>query len=107
MTLYESAGKAVMPWNSLDAAEPIVDALPQQKIEICLCCPYCADSCDFCDGDGNPKQTGRAKRAYKRVEEIDTELLRDMMRLRKCNKTMCQALGVSKGTLIKAKKMLS
>ena len=97
MTLAESARRAVLPWNSLDALT--IEALPQQEIDICLLCTYHADACDRCDGKGNlAKDVGRPKK------EIDITLLREMLKLKRCNKEMCAALHVSEATLIKAKK---
>ena len=100
-TLYIGAQKAVRPWNSVDAGEPIRHELPQQKIEICLCCPLCADSCDFCDGNRFVKQKRGRRKA-----DVDTELLREMLVLRKCNREMCAALNVSKATLTRYKKQI-
>lgn len=96
MTLAESARNAVLPWFSTDADVGIklFEVLPQQEIDVCLQCELCAESCDKCDGRGNlSKGRGRS------VKEIDTELLRSMLRLRRCREEMCSALGVSKRTL--------
>ncbi len=101
MTLYESAAGAVLPWNSIDAGEPLFDALPQQEIEICLTCSFCAASCDQCDGKGNLRaKQGRPK------AQIDTEALREMLRLKRCNKEICAALNISKRTLARVKNNL-
>ena len=100
MTLYESASGAVWPWNSIDAGEPLLDALPQQEIEVCLMCEYCADACDHCDGKGNLTSRGRPPASY------DAAQLLEMMRLKRCNKDMCAALGISRKTLLKAKKAI-
>lgn len=103
MTLIDSARSAVHPWFSLDAEaeQDDFERLPQQRIEICLMCPHCAAACDKCDGDGNLRgERGRPRK------EIDVVLLREMMRLRKCNSAMCAALGVSKRTLNRAKNMI-
>lgn len=100
MTLYESAAGAVLPWNSIDAESALFDALPQQEIEVCLMCEHCADACDRCDGKGNLSVRGRPP------IQIDVAALREMMRLKRCNREMCAALGVSRKTLIKAKKTI-
>lgn len=97
MTLAESARSAVLPWNSLDALT--IDVLPQQEIDVCLMCALHADACDRCDGKGNlSASVGRPKK------EIDMSLLREMLKLKRCNKDMCSALNISEATLIKAKK---
>ena len=100
MTLSESAAGAVLPWFSLDAVNDNYDALPQQSIDICLMCERCASHCDHC-GDWNTKRMGRPRK------EIDTELLKEMMKLKRCNKEMCAALGVSERTLQRAKRALN
>lgn len=97
MTLAESARGAVMPWDSLDAETDLFEKLPQQKIEVCLMCQHSAAHCDICN-DWNAGKRGRPRK------EIDRELLREAMKLRRCNREMCAALGVSRGTLIKYKK---
>lgn len=99
MTLVESAQGAVYPWNSLDAGEPLYNELPQQSIDICLMCPHHAEYCDTCS-DWRTDKRGRPK------AKIDYEMLREMMKLRRCNREICAALGVGKDTLIKAKKHL-
>ena len=101
MTLKESAERAVLPWNSMEAESTIsFDALPQQSIDICLMCQHCASHCDICY-EWNTRRSGRPKK------EIDYDKLREMMALKRCNKEMCAALGVSKNTLIRAKKLLN
>ena len=102
LTLYETAARAVAPWNSVDAVSETSDfeRLPQQNIEVCLMCKHCAAYCDNCR-DWQGIKSGRPRK------EIDTELLREMMHLRKCNKECCQVLGISERTLQRAKKMLS
>lgn len=100
MTLSESAAGAVLPWNSLDAVNDSFDALPQQSIDICLMCKYSSAHCDHC-GDWNTKKMGRPRK------EIDTDLLREMLKLRRCNKDMCVALGISERTLQRVKKALN
>jgi hypothetical protein len=98
-TLTMSAMGAVLPWNSLDAESELFERLPQQRIEICLLCQHSASHCDVC-GDWNAGKRGRPRK------EIDRELLREAMKLRRCNKEMCQAIGVGRSTLINAKKDL-
>ena len=101
MTLYESVLGATLPWNSLDAQRKArIDVLPEQDIEICLSCRLRAEDCDRCDGKGNLATRGRPRK------EIDTELLREMLRLKRCRKDICAALGIGKDTLNKAKKEL-
>lgn len=101
MTLEESAMGAVLPWNSLYREDRrSYETLPQQEIDICLLCPLHATSCDKCDGERNVTTIGRPK------ANLDTELLRNMMRLRRTNKEMCAALNISEPTLIKAKKKI-
>ena len=100
MTLYESAAGAVMPWNSIDADDAMFDALPQQSIDICLNCSHAASHCENC-GDWNTKKTGRPRK------QIDTELLHEMLRLKRCNKDICTALGVSERTVQRIKKALN
>ena len=100
---YEKPIGAVLPWFSIDAKSDINDweKLPQQRIDVCLMCQHCASACDRCDGVGNLKSERKAKGRPKK--EIDTELLREMMQLRKCNSQMCAALGISNRTLVRAK----
>lgn len=102
MTLTESASRAVLPWRSLDAErdKDAIDRLPQQNIEICLSCEHCASHCENCR-DWQGIKSGRPRK------EIDIELLREMLHLRRCNREMCAALGCSERTLQRAKKMLS
>ena len=103
--LVRSALSAVPPWRSPDS-EPgrgreWYERIPQQKIDICLMCPFCADSCDVCDGNGNLHgKRGRPKK------EIDAELLREMLKLHRCREDICTALGVSAATLDRAKQEL-
>lgn len=102
-TLYEKLSLSVPPWRSLEAISAFKDddpllALPQQEIDVCLMCEHCADACDRCDGKGNLGQKrGRP------AKEIDTAKLRDLLRLRVCNREMCAALGVGERTLQKYK----
>lgn len=99
MTLMESAAGATLPWNSIDAASAMFDALPQQSIDICLMCPHHAEHCDVCS-DWNTEKRGRPK------AKIDYDMLREMMKLRRCNREICAALGVSERTVQKLKKEL-
>lgn len=99
MTLYESAAGAVLPWRSIDAASDQFDALPQQSINVCLNCPHAASRCDNC-GDWNTKKIGRPRK------DIDMELFREMLRLKRCNREICKALGVSERTVQHMKKSL-
>lgn len=100
MTLSESAARAVLPWNSLDAVSDQFDALPQQSIDICLMCCHAASRCDHC-GEWNTTKIGRPRK------EIDTELLREMLRLKRCNREICAAFGVSERTVQRLKKTLN
>lgn len=104
LTLYDRTQNAVLPWYSPDAESDFYEfeRLPQQKIEVCLLCPLQATDCARCDGQRNLK---RERRGRPKIE-IDTEQLREMMRLRLCNKEMCAALGVKRDTLIRAKKLI-
>lgn len=99
-SIYESASGAVLPWKSPDAGSPLYDALTQQEIDVCLMCPHHASACDHCNGDGRPRTMGRPRKQY------DAALLREMLRLRKCNAEMCAALGISRNTLAKAKEQI-
>lgn len=101
MTLYESALTAVLPWNSVDASDDTSDFenLPQQSIDICLMCEHCADACEYC-GDWNTSSSGRPR------ARIDYALLREMMKLKLCNRACCAALGVSERTLQRTKKRI-
>lgn len=100
MTLSESAARATLPWNSIDAGSAMFDALPQQSIDICLMCQHSASHCEHC-GEWNTKKTGRHRKEY------DADLLREMMTLRRCNKDICAALGVSERTLRRIKNALN
>lgn len=100
MTLAESAAGACLPWNSIDAESDLFDALPQQSIDICLMCSHCADHCDHC-GEWNAKRHGRPRK------EIDTDLLREMLTLKKCNREICAALGISTRKLQYMKKEMN
>lgn len=104
MSLYDAARGASLPWNSKDAprkrASPSFDSLPEQNIEICLNCQLCASSCDRCDGYGN--LTGKRGRP----STIDTDQLREMLTLKRCNREICTALGISARTLQRAKKQI-
>ena len=97
-TLYDTLQRTVPPWRSLDAVSGSFPSLPQQDIDICLCCEHCAEACDRCDGRGNlTAPTGRSPGRPRK--EIDTATLRRMLRLRRCNREICAALGVSERTL--------
>ena len=100
---YENPISAVRPWFSIEAKGDVNDweRLPQQRIDVCLMCPFCAASCDRCDGRGNvgPERAGRGRPR----KEIDYTKLREMMQLKKRNSEMCMALGVSNRTLVTAK----
>ena len=99
-TLYESARGAVLPWNSIDAATAL-ETLPQQEIDVCLACPHRADACDKCNGNGElSKNVGRPQK------EIDLALLREMLKLKRCNTEMCAALNISIGTLMREKRKI-
>lgn len=99
MELLQMADGAVAPWNSTEAESGFFERLPQQEIDVCLFCLHQAEYCDNCnDWTRGKEKPGRPKK------EIDRELLRKMMRLRRCNKEMCAALGISVGTLSKYKK---
>lgn len=103
MTIVESASNAVRPWFSLDAITDGDDSyyrLPQQSIDVCLMCKHCAEHCEHC-GDWNTQRRGR-KRA-----EIDMELLKEMMKLKRRNSEMCASLGINERTLQRAKKALT
>ena len=104
LTLYESAASAVAPWNSVDAENDISDfeRLPQQKIDFCLICPLCASDCDRCDGNRRLKRLNSGRPA----KEIDSEMLREMLRLRRTNKEMCAAFGIGRTRLIEEKRKL-
>ena len=99
MTLEDSARGAVLPWNSTDREEKSdYSVLPQQKIDICLLCPLHASSCDKCDGNRKLKMgVGRPR------IEVDTDLLREMIRLRRTNKEMCAELGINQKKLQREK----
>ena len=95
--------KATPPWFSIDAKNDVDDweRLPQQSIDVCLMCQHCASACDRCDGTGNLREErGRPGRPKK---EIDTKLLMEMMKLKRCNAECCAALGISNRTLVRAK----
>lgn len=100
LSLYESAQGAVMPWNSLDALTAL-ETLPQQDIDICLMCPHHADACDNCDGTG-----GLSDGKGRPTKDIDLALLREMLRLKRCNAEMCAALNISIGTLKREKRKI-
>lgn len=102
MTLTESAAGAVLPWFSLEAKSEELDyeRLPQQNIDVCLMCTHSANHCDIC-ADWAKKKPGRPR------ANIDTELLKEMMKLRRCNEEMCKALGINKRTLQRIKKTLN
>lgn len=99
MTLYESASGAVRPWNSLDAESEYYSGSPQQSIKICLNCKHCASRCDNCS-DWNTARVGRP------MKTVDSALFLEMMHLKRRNAEMCAALGVSKRTLQRRKKIL-
>lgn len=110
-TMAELAGSACWPWSSIDAGKHDgIQTLPQQEIDICLMCPLHSETCDDCDGHGNIKKRNRkasGKPKGRPKAEIDTELLREMMKLKQTNKAMCAALGVGITTLQQAKKSIS
>ena len=99
-TLYESAAGACLPWKSIDAVSEEFDALPQQSIDVCLMCSHSASHCDNC-GEWNTKKTGRPRK------DIDTELFREMLHLKRCNKEICKALRVSERTVQRLKKTIN
>ena len=100
---YDNPIKAVRPWFSIEAKSTVDDweKLPQQRIDVCLMCPFCAESCERCDGNGRVVEE-RAGRGRPR-KEIDYTKLRELMALRKRNSEMCATLGVSNRTLVRAK----
>lgn len=103
-TMYDLASTAVLPWKSPDADQNSTTEyadLPQQDIDICLMCQHCASACDKCDGKGNLRRSGGRP-----AISVDGDLLRRMLRLRKCNREICAALGCSTRTLIRLKKGL-
>ena len=93
MTLQESAERAVLPWNSIDAESAMFDALPQQSIDVCLMCHHCASHCENCGEWRDEKRGGRPRK------EIDYVRLSELLHLRLCNREICAALGVSLTTL--------
>lgn len=99
-TLIDDARGAVAPWNSIDSSSAIFDRTTQQDIDICLMCQHCADACDYCNGRGNLRKNGRPR------INLDMDILRTMMKLRRSNKEICAAFNVSENTIIKAKKRL-
>lgn len=100
---------AKAPWNSLDALPAYTFTVtPQEEIDFCLACPFCAASCDRCDGRGNLRMHKNGSLCRGRPSaEIDTALLLEMLAMNRRNKEMCAALGISEPTLIKAKKRLA
>lgn len=102
-SLYQSAAGAVRPWNGIDAKTPVMrfQRLPQQDIDVCLKCRYATPECDRCDGKGNLSNRPGHPRA-----EIDTDKLRELMRLKRCNRECCAVLGVSATTVKKYKRMI-
>ena len=100
MTLAESAAGAVLPWNSIEAESALFEALPQQSIDVCLMCSHSSAHCEHC-GDWRTEKRGRPRK------EIDYDKLKEMMALKRCNKEMCAALGVSLTTLQEAKRILN
>lgn len=101
-TIAERASRACLPWNSVDAGKAVkFESLPQQKIDICLMCPLHAGSCDHCDGHRTVKKDRGRPRA-----EVDTELLREMMKLKRPNTEICAALGIGKTKLAEEKRKI-
>lgn len=107
-TVQMLMASAKAPWNSLDALTAYkYTVTPQEEIDFCLSCCLCASSCDRCDGRGNLRmqKNGTVCRGRPRAE-IDTELLLEMLSLKRRNKEICAALGISEPTLIKEKRRL-
>lgn len=100
MTLAESASRATLPWNSIDAGSAMFDALPQQSIDICLMCQHHAAHCDNC-GEWNTVKRGVPRK------DIDYDRLRELLTLKKCNREICSALGISVRKLQYLKKELN
>lgn len=98
--MAESAARATLPWNSIDAESTLFDALPQQSIDICLMCQHCAAHCENC-GEWNTGKLGGPRKP------IDYDLLREMLSLKKCNREICSALGISKRKLQYLKKEMN
>ncbi len=97
--------RAVAPWLSVDAAGVGAD-LPrteQGRIDYCLSCPHAECLCDLCDGCGNLRTV--AKRGRKRAE-YDVSLLRELLRLRVCDRLIAERLGVSRRTVVTIKRRL-
>lgn len=100
MTLAESAAGATLPWNSIDADSAMFDALPQQSIDICLMCEHSSAYCDMCS-EWNTKKVGKPRK------EIDRDLFLEMVRLKRCNNEICNALGISIRTVQRLKKAMN
>lgn len=102
-TIYDAARGAKLPWFSIEARNSELDdfeRLPQQKIDICLNCEYAASHCEMC-GEWNVRKEGRPRKEY------DHDLLMEMLQLRRCNKEICTALGISERTLRRVKQALN
>lgn len=102
--LVEGAYRAKAPWYEVNLCKPTPRRnymdIPQQDIDFCLSCTLGADACERCNGDGKITKRGGARL------HIDTEKLKEAIRLRKTNKELCQMFGCSEPSLIKLKRKI-
>ena len=105
-TLESMIITAVKPWKASppELEEAVFVRDTQENIDFCLNhCPYADSDCCDCLSGGTHKrfeQTGRPNK-------IDLEQLAEMLTLKRTNQEMCSAFGVTKSTVIRAKKRLA
>lgn len=98
---------AVKPWQSPDAGVKIErwGTDTQAQIDFCLeHCPYADGECADCLASGKGK--GSKKPAH-RPSKYDPDELRELLRLKKTDKEICDHLGVTARTIRNYKKKLA
>lgn len=98
---------ATKPWNSPDAVDKTerwgTDA--QAQIDFCLeHCPFADGECVDCLGGGKGPEE---KRPPHRPSKYNADELRELLRLKKTDKEICDRLGVTSRTVRNYKKKLA
>lgn len=95
------------PWNSPGAGEKIErwGTDTQAQIDYCLeHCPYADSDCVDCLGERKGKES---KKPAHRPSKYNPDELRELLRLKKTDKEICDHLGVTARTIRNYKKKLA
>lgn len=98
---------ATRPWASPDAGEKIErwGTDTQAQIDFCLeHCPYADGDCVDCLSGGKGKD---AKKPAHRPSKYNPDELKELLRLKKTDKEICDSLGVTARTIRNYKKKLA